>query len=193
MIRGSVPDILRQPLRRTSSLHIRKLLWTLGIAKILDLDFGASLWQTTPPSPSPAINRRGGHQILAWCDYFRSAAFSRLHTRTRSEWWSWPWRPSSFCSLVLVCPAPALALLKNLPCASDPTAVCIARFTLFIIHRPCILVIESQLCAISIPVLLHALSSATLGRSSMRTSICLFPPHPPLPATFFQCHRHLRA
>jgi hypothetical protein len=127
-IRSSVPDILRQPLRRTSSLRYLVTSesyfghWESQKSWILDL--GASLSENCGRSPLPFPP---SHQQARWArnhslgvTTLRSATFSRLHTRTRSEWWPWSWHPSSFCSLVLVCPAPALALLKNLPSRFGP-------------------------------------------------------------------------
>jgi hypothetical protein len=118
-----------------------------------------------PPSPSPS------HQQARWAPNhslgvttLRSAAFSRLHTRTRSEWWPWSWRPSSFCSLVLVCPAPALALLKNLPSRFGPhRGMCCA---LYPFHY------SSPLASLSLKVICAQYLSQSLPVFSM-------PCHPP--------------
>ncbi len=137
-IRGSVPDILRQPLRRTSSLRYlvtcshQKV--TLGTGNYK----GPGFWISAPAcrktggrrsTPSPSHQQAVGSRSLACCDHFKISSLqppSHAH-EIRSGGPGLGALPASavFCSF-----AQHLLSPENLLCASDPTAVCIARLTL---------------------------------------------------------------
>jgi len=159
-IRGSVPDILRQPLRRPSSLRYlvtcshQKV--TLGTGNYK----GPGFWIS-----APACRKTGGrrstpspsHQQARWApDHslvvttLRSAAFSRLHTRTRSEVVALDLAPFQLLQSSARLPS-TCSRLKTCCALRTPPRYVLHALPFLIIHTPCILVDESHLCAMSIP------------------------------------------